>query len=271
VYSQLAAQFSSLTAAQMSNTATLSTTMQAAIGNAISTIVSTNTNLTIPNSIAATIANNSVATAAKVVGNATNNPALQAVTAANVQNAPGVTAPSTTLTESQVITGPNATLVISTITNTASSASTGVVATSTPTGYTPPTITVVNNPAVTGYQLLVVGSGSSYVPKTFTITFSDDMVATQQGDATYAHSVLNPSNYTFSQSGCSPASYAARSVTINCGTLNAGTFTVTVARGSGTAGVWASSTSLGLLVDVSKSFTLPIITGGTGGSTYNLF
>lgn len=271
VYSQLAAQFSTLSASQLSNTATLATTMQAALGNAISTIVSTNPNLTIPNSVAASIANNSVAVAAKVVGNATGNAQLQAVTAANVQTAPGVTAPTTIVTESQVITGANAQLVISSITNTASSASAGVVVTSTPANYTPPPITVANNPTITGYNLLVVASGSSYLPKTFKITFSDDMVSSGQGDASYAHSVLNPSNYTFSQSGCSPSSYAAKVVTIDCGTLAAGTFTVTVAKGSATAGVWASSTSLGLLVDNSKSFTLPIITGGTGGTTFNLF
>lgn len=271
LYSALAAQLSSLSAAQLSNTSSLSIAMAAAATTAITNINSQNSNLSLPSSIAATIANASVAVAANIVGNATNNQNLKNVTAANVQNAPGVTAPTTgTYTESTVIST-NVALLTSTITNTANTASSGITASTTPTNYTPPPITIANNPSITGYNLLAVANGSTYSVKTLTITFSDDMVATSQGGTNYAHSVLNPSNFTFSQSGCSPLSYASKVLTISCGDLNAGTFTITTLKASSTGGVWASSTSLGLLVDNTKSFTLPIITGGTGGNTYNLF
>lgn len=268
VYSQLAAQFSKLTAAQLSNTATLAQAMQAAFTNAIGLIDQTNSNLSIPQSIAATIANTSVAVAANIVGNATNNAALKAITAANVQTAPGVDVSTTPgLTEGVVDSGTNLQLLKDTITNTAAGASTSVSVTSTPPGYTPPPITVANNPTVTEYDLIVTANGSSYQVRTFSITFSDDMVASQSGASDYTHSVLNPANYALSQSGCSPTSYTAKVVSFTCGNLQVGSLSVAVLKGSATGGVWASSTSLGLLVDNTKTFTLPFITGSTGGTT----
>lgn len=271
VYSQIAAQFSSLSVANLSNTATLATNLQGALTNAISSVASTNTNITVPTNIAATIANSSVAVAAKVVGNATNNAALKAVTASNVQTGAGIAVSTTgTVTESDVVTGANLTLVVNAIVDTASTTSASITVTSTPTGYTPPPITIANNPTVTAYNLIITGDGSSYSVKTFTIAFSDDMVATQSGGTNYAHSVLNPSNYTFSQSGCAPTSYASNTVTFTCSDLKPGSFSVTVSKATATGGVWASSTSLGLLVDNTKTFTLPFITGSSGG-TYNLF
>ncbi|MEK6397021.1 MAG: hypothetical protein V4734_02955, partial [Terriglobus sp.] len=272
LYSALATQLSSLSAAQLSNTSSLSIAMATAATTAVTNINSQNPNISIPSSVAATIANTSVAVAAKIVGNATGNVALQNVTAATVQNSPGVAAPTTgTVTEAGVVTGANLTLLTTTITSTATSTSSSITASSTPANYTPPPITIASNPSITGYNLLAAASGSTYNVKTFTITFSDDMVATPQGGTNYAHSVLNPSNFTFSQSGCSPSSYASKVLTISCGNINPGTFTVVTLKASSTGGVWASSTSLGLLVDNSKSFTLPVITGGTGGNTYNLF
>ncbi|HEY9138021.1 MAG TPA: hypothetical protein VIM67_07085, partial [Terriglobus sp.] len=254
VYSQLAATLSTLSPTDLSNTATLSKSLTTGLSNAITSVVSTNPNLTIPTSIAATIANSSVASAANVVGNATNNAALKAITASNVSTGAGVTVPTTgTVTESDVVTGANLTLVVNAIVNTANTTSANITVTSTPTGYTPPPITIANNPTVTAYNLIITGNGSAYSVKTFTIAFSDDMVATQSGGTNYAHSVLNPSNYTFSQSGCSPTSYASNTVTFTCSDLKPGTFTVTISKGTTTGGVWASSTSLGLLVDNTKT------------------
>jgi len=59
-------------------------------------------------------------------------------------------------------------------------------------------------------------------------------------------------------------------VTFTCSDLKPGTFSVTIPHATATGGVWANSTSLGLLVDNTKTFTLPFITGSSGG-TYNLF
>jgi hypothetical protein len=235
-------------------------------------VVSTNPNITVPTDIAKTIADSSVATAANVVGNATGDTNLKNVKVSTVETLPGVTVSTTgTVTESAVITGANLTLVVNTITNTANTASASITVTSTPSGYTPPPITIANNPTVTAYSLIITGNGNAYSVKTFTIAFSDDMVATQSGGTNYAHSVLNPSNYTFSQSGCSPTSYASNTVTFTCSDLKPGTFSVTIPHATATGGVWANGNPpLGLLVDNTKTFTLPFITGSSGG-TYNLF
>ncbi len=270
VFSQLASTLSSLSPTDLSNTATLSKNLATGLSSAITSVVSANPNITIPTSTATIIANASVASAAVVVGNATNNAALKAITPTNVSTGTGVTVSTTgTVTESDAV-GPSLTLLVNAITNTADTASASITVTSTPSGYTPPPITIANNPSVTAYNLIISGDGSSYSVKTFTIAFSDDMVASQSGGTNYAHSVLNPSNYTFSQSGCAPTSYASNTVTFTCTDLKPGSFTVTLPKGTVTGGVWASSTSLGLLVDNTKNFTLPVITGSSGG-TYNLF
>jgi hypothetical protein len=273
LYASLANQFAPLSAAQLANTQTLSTTIDAGLTNALTSIAANNPNIKglNPTTLAKTVADQSVATAANIVGNATGNAALKAVTPSNVQSTSIPVSTTTTITESGVITGTNLLLLLSSIDSTASSVSTGITVTSTPGNYAPPTIPVVKNPSVVGYNLTILADGSTYEVNTFTITFSDDMVASNSGGSNYAHSVLNPANYTFSQTGCTPSSYASDVVTFTCNNLNPGNFTVTLPAATANGGVWASSTSLGFLVNQVKTFSLPSITGGTGGNSFNLF
>jgi hypothetical protein len=269
VLSQMATQFATTPVASLMNTASLATALQTSLCSAITGVASSNSNITGLNcSMASTIANTSVAVASNVVGNSLGNSALKAVTATNVQTA-GVVVPTTpAVTESTVMSTANTQLITSAITSTAASTATGLTVTATPTTYSPPVIAVANNPSVVGYNLIAVSSGNVWDVRTFTMTFSDDMVATEAGDSNYAHSVLNPANYQFNQAGCSPASYASKVLTLTCGSLTSGAFTVKVAKSSSTAGDWASATSLGMLVDVSKSFSLSAATGSTSVSLF---
>ncbi|QMV19487.1 hypothetical protein GOB94_12915 [Granulicella sp. 5B5] len=274
LYSQMAIQFATLPSTSLSNTATLATNMQTSLSTAIATIATNNTNITLqnPSTLAATIANNSVATAANVVGNATGDTNLQGVTASNVQTTGVPASTSSAVTELTVMSsGSNTQIVNSTITSVVSSTAGSVTVTSTPSSYSPPPIPIVNNPTVIGYQLVVAASGNQWNVSSFTITFSDDMIATASGGSNYAHSVLNPANYQFSQPGCTPSSYASNVVTFTCSSLQSGNFTVTILKSSSNGGVLAGSTSLGLLVDNTKIFTLPAATGSTGGSSLSLF
>jgi len=274
LYSQMASQFSTLTPATIANTASLATSLQAALTAAINTVVANNPNITVqnPSAIAASIADSSVAIAADVVGNATGNTDLEAVTPGNVQTAPGVNASTTsTVTEAAVMTPANTQLVTNEITSVAATAAASITATSTPSPYSPPPIPVVTNPTIAGYELVAEKSGNDWSITNFTITFSDDMVASNSGGTNFAHSVLNPANYQFNQPGCSPSSYASKAVTFTCGTVPSGYFIVTTNHSTGTAGVWASATSQGLLVDNVKTFILPAVTGSNGGNGIALF
>lgn len=275
VYSQIASQFSTVSSASLSNTATLATNLQTALTTAITTVAANNPNVTVQNAstVAATVANNSVATAANVVGNATGNSSLANVTASNVQTT-GVTAnATTTVTESAVMSsGTNTQALNNTISSVTQAIGSSVTATSTPASYSPPTIAVINNPTIVGYKLLVTATGNEWNVSSFTITFSDDMVATISGGTNYAHSVLNPSNYQFTPSGCSPTSYSSDTVTFACAdNLQPGSFQVEVLQATSTGGVWASATSEGLTVNNTKTFTLPTVTGATGGSSLTMF
>jgi hypothetical protein len=275
LFSQMATQFASQSAASLSNTANLATNLQAALSNAVTSVATNNTNITglSASTISTSIADNSVASAADIVGNATNTPALSAVTASNVTGSGVAVTTTGTVTESTVLSsGTNTTILTSSITSTATSASTNVTAAATPGTYAPATIPVITNPAVIGYKLLINASGSSWSVSSFTVTFSDDMVATSSGGTNYAHSVLNPANYQFTPTGCAPASYASDVVTFTCSNLlPPGNFVVTLVSSSTTAGVWASATSQGLLVNTNKTFVLPTVTGSTGGSSLSLF
>ena len=267
LYSQMAAEFATLPVGSLANTASLAASLQAALVNAFAAFPTSNPNITIanPSALAASIADNSVATAANVVGIATNNAALASVTAANVQNAPGVPAStSITLTESAVLTGGNVQLVTNDITTVAASvvAAGDIIASSTPSGYSPPTIPIVTNPTIVDYELVLQVSGNEWNVNTFSMTFSDDMVATNSTDA---HSALNPANYQFNEGGCTPSSYASRVVTFSCSNLGSDTFVVTTLSATSTGGVEASATSQGLLVNNVKIFNLPSATGSTGG------
>ena len=265
LYSQMAAEFATLPVGSLANTASLAASLQAALVNAFAAFPTSNPNITIanPSALAASIADNSVATAANVVGIATNNAALASVTAANVQNAPGVPAStSITLTESAVLTGNNTALITSTITSAANAVAPSITATSTPSGYAPPTIPIVTNPTIVDYELVLQVSGNEWNVNTFSMTFSDDMVATNSTDA---HSALNPANYQFNEGGCTPSSYASRVVTFSCSNLGSDTFVVTTLSATSTGGVEASATSQGLLVNNVKIFNLPSATGSTGG------
>ncbi|WP_074655209.1 hypothetical protein [Terriglobus roseus] len=269
VLSQIASQFAATPVASLTNTATVASGLQTSLCSAINGVASSNSNITgLSCSIAATIANTSVAVAANVVGNATGNNALKAVTPTSVQTSGVAVSTTPAVTESTVMTASNTQLVTNAITSTASSSSTGLTVTSTPTTYTPPVIAVANNPSVVGYNLVAVASGNLWDVRQFTITFSDDMVASGAGDSSYSHSVLNPANYQFSQTGCTPTSYASKVLSLTCGNLPSGAFTVTLAKSSSTAGAWASATSLGLLTTVSKTFSL---TAATGSTSVNLF
>jgi len=273
VYSQIATTLSGSSSGSLANTANLASNLTTALTTAATTIATNNTNITLtsPSTIASSIATNAVATSANVVGIATSNAALQSVTPSTVVSAPVTVSTSTSVTETTVMTTSNTALVNSTVTTVATTAATSVTATSTPTTYTPPVIAVANNPTIVGYQLAVNASGSSWNVSTLTITFSDNMVATASGSSSYANSVLNPANYQFTQSGCSPASYSANVVTFSCGSLTPGAFGITVNKATSSSGVWASSTSLGLSVDNVKTFTLPTVTGSTGGSSLDMF
>jgi hypothetical protein len=274
VYSQIAATFSGLSAASLSDTQSLATNLQTALTAAISTIQTNNSNITISNgsTIAASIANNSVAVSANVVGNATGNIALQGVTATNVQSVPVTASTSTTVTETTVMTTSNIALVNNTTTTQSTTAAASTTATSTPSTYSPPVIAVINNPTIIGYELQVNASNSAWAVSTLQITFSDDMVATASGTSTFANSVLNPANYQFSQGGCTPTSYSAKVVSLSCSQdLTPGAFTIEIYQSSSTTGVQASATSLGLSVNNTKIFTLPTTTGSTGGSSLSLF
>jgi hypothetical protein len=275
LYAQIAAELSTQSTADLSNTATLASSLQTALTTAITTVSTNNTNITGLNAstIATSIADNSVASAAVVVGNATGNANLQAVTAINVQSK-GVTSSTTaTVTEAMVLSPNNAQIIDTTINSVSSSSATGVTATSTPSSYAPPSIPVIQNPTVIGYSLAINASSNAWNVSSLTITFSDDMVATQSGGTNYAHSVLNPANYVFSQSGCSPASYATDTVTFTCANpLGADSnFEIQILASSSTGGVWSNTTSLGLPVTNTKTFTLPAVTGSTGGSSIVLF
>src|ERR1035438_10003487 len=99
------------------------------------------------------------------------------------------------------------------------------------------------------------------------------MVATVSGSSTFGNSVLNPANYQFSQGGCTPTSlFSANVVTFTCSqNLTPGAFTVEIYQGTSTTGVQASATSLGLSVNNTKTFTVPTVTGSTGGSSLQMF
>ena len=275
LYSSIATQLATLSSGELSNTADLADNLQTAVSTALSTITTNNTNITFSNAstIASSIANNAVATAAQVVGNATGNTALQDVTAANVQSTPETASTSTTVTESTVMTAANTAIINSTTTTVATTDSSDVTVGSTPTTYTPPVIPVINNPTIIGYDLQIVANGSAWTVTSFQITFSDSMVATASGSSTFGNSVLNPANYQFSQGGCTPTSlYAANVVTITCSqNLTPGTFTVETYQGTSTTGVQSSATSLGLSVNNTRTYTLPTVTGSTGGSSLQMF
>jgi hypothetical protein len=285
-YSAIATQFSGLSAASLSNTQTLASNLQAALQTALTTIAANNSNIVLSttstgaskaksentsgvDSIATSIADSAVATAANVVGNATGDTALQGVTTSNVQSPPGVTAStSNTVTEATVLTyGNNTTLINDAVAAAATTAASSVTTASTPSSYSPPTITVANNPTITHYQLSITASNSEWTVNTFQITFSDDMIATTSGN----NSVLNSANYVFSQGSCTPSSYASKVVIFTCSSLAPGTFTVRTNAATSSSGVEASATSLGLLVNTTKSFTLSSATGSTGGSTIDMF
>ena len=275
LYSSIATQLATLSSGELSNTADLADNLQTAVSTALSTITTNNTNITFSNAstIASSIANNAVATAAQVVGNATGNTALQDVTAANVQSTPETASTSSTVTESTVMTNANTAIVNTNTTTVASTDSSDVTVASTPTTYTPPVIPVINNPTIIGYDLQIVANGSAWTVTSFQITFSDSMVATASGSSTFGNSVLNPANYQFSQGGCTPTSlYAANVVTITCSqNLTPGTFTVETYQGTSTTGVQSSATSLGLSVNNTRTYTLPTVTGSTGGSSLQMF
>ena len=270
LFSQMASGLATVPAASLANTAGLSTNLQTSLCGAVAAITASNSNITgLTCAIATTIANDSVAVAANVVGNATGVASLKAVTASNVQTSPGVAVSTTTVvTESTVLSTSNTQLVNNTITAVATTTATSITVASTPTTYSPPAVAIINNPTVIGYSLVAVESGTEWSVRQFTITFSDDMVATEAGSSSYAHSVLNPANYQFTQSGCSPSSYAANVVSMTCGSLSTGTFGVTITKSSSSAGVWASTTSLGLPVNNVKTFNL---TAATGSTSVNLF
>jgi hypothetical protein len=274
VYSSIASQLSSLSSTSLSNTQSLASSLQTSLSSAIATIQTNNTNITLQNTatVAASIANNAVAISANVVGNATGNTSLQNVTASNVQSTGVAVTTSSTVTESTVMASGTNTQIVNNNTNTVDQTlATDVTTTSTPTSYAPPVIAVANNPSITGYQLTITASGSEWQVQTFTIAFSDDMVATSSGASNFGHSVLNPANYQFSQTGCSPTSYSSDVVTFTCGNLSAGTFAITVNASTSSGGVWTSATSLGLLVNNSKSFALPTVSGSSGGSSISMF
>jgi hypothetical protein len=270
LFSQMATQFATIPAASLSNTAGLATNLQTSLCGALTAVSSNNSNITgLSCSMAETIANDSVTTAANVVGNATGNTALQKVTASNVQSTPVTVATTGAVTEASVMSfGSNTTLVNNTINTVATGVSTAIAVTATPPVYAPPAIPIIQNPSVIGYSLVAVANGNAWTVDTFKITFSDDMVATESGDATYAHSVLNPANFTYNQTGCSPSSYASKVVTFNCGTLSTGNFVVTIPKATTTSGVWASATSLGTAVNVAKTFNLAAATGATSVSLF---
>jgi hypothetical protein len=273
LYSQISSTLSSSSASSLSNTQALAGSLGTALKAAATTIATNNPNITLQNAstVASSIANNAVATAANVVGNATGNTALQGVTASNVQSTPVTVSTSTTVTETNVMTSANTTLVNNTVNTVATTSATNITATSTPSTYTPPAIPVVNNPMIIGYKLSINASGSNWIVSTFQITFSDDMVASASGSSTFGNSVLNPANYQFTPTGCSPASYSSKVVTFTCGSLPPGAFVIKTYHSAGSNGVLASATSLGLPVDNSKTFTLPTVTGSTGGSSLNMF
>ncbi len=269
LYSQMAGQFSTLPAGSLSNTATLAASLQTALTAAISTIATNNPNITVanPSTIAATIANNSVATAANVVGIATNNAALQNVTPGNVQTTAVAVLTSPAVTEQVVLSG-RVQLITNTVTSVAGTVAASITVASTPSTYSPPAIPIATNPTIIGYELVAQNTGNAWSIQSLTMTFSDDMVATNSTDA---HSVLNPANYQFNQPGCSPASYSSRVLTFNCGSVGSGAFTITTLSSTSTGGVWASATSQGLLVNNVKVFTLPTLTGSSGGTGVALF
>jgi len=274
LYSQMASQFSTLTPATIANTASLATSLQAALTSAITTVAANNPNITVQNpaTIAASIADNSVATAANIVGNATNNPALQNISAASVQNTPGVAVTTGGgLTEAVVLTPANTQIITNAITSVATTAAASITAASTPSSYSPPPIPVATNPTIVGYGLVAEKSGNEWAVTSLTMTFSDDMVASNSGGSNFAHSVLNPANYQFNQPGCSPSSYSSKVVTFTCGTIPSGDFVMTTLGASSTGGVEASATSLGLLINNVKTFTLPAVTGSNGGNGIALF
>ena len=274
LYSSIATQLATLSSGELSNTADLADNLQTAVSTALSTITTNNPNITFSNAstLASSIANNAVATAAQVVGNATGNTALQDVTAANVQSTPETASTSSTVTESTVMTAANTAIINSTTTTVATTDSSDVTVGSTPTTYTPPVIPVINNPTITGYDLQIAANGSAWTVTSFRISFSESMVATASG-STFGNSVLNPANYQFSQGGCTPTSlFAANVVTFTCSqNLTPGTFTVETYQGTSTTGVQASATSLGLSVNNTKTFTVPTVTGSTGGSSLQMF
>jgi len=273
LYSQIASTFSGLSSASLSNTQSLAINLQTALTAAASSIQANNTNITIQNAstVAASIANNSVATAANVIGNATSNTTLQNVTASNVQSAPVTVSTGSTVTETTVMTASNTQLVNNTVTNVSATDASNVTVTSTSSTYTPPVIAIINNPTIVGYHLSVSANGSAWIVSTFEITFSDVMVASASGDSTFGHSVLNPANYQFTPAGCSPVSYSSNVVTFSCANLSPGTLAIEIYQSNSSNGVWASGTSLGLPVNNLKTFTLPSITGSTGGSSLNMF
>jgi hypothetical protein len=121
LYSSIATQLATLSSGELSNTADLADNLQTAVSTALSTITTNNPNITFSNAstLASSIANNAVATAAQVVGNATGNTALQDVTAANVQSTPETASTSTTVTESTVMTAANTAIINSTTTTVA--------------------------------------------------------------------------------------------------------------------------------------------------------
>jgi hypothetical protein len=274
LYSQIASTFSSLSTASLENTASLAANLQTALFSAETTIQANNSNIKLQNTaaIASSIANNAVAAAAQVVGNATNNTALEGVTASNVQSAPVTSPVNTSITETTVMTTANTAIVNNAINSVSTTDSSNVTATSTPTTYAPPTIAVSNNPSIIGYQLQINASGNVWDVASFQITFSDDMVSTTSGGSNYSHSVLNPANYSFTQGSCTPTSYSSKVVTFTCQPLSSGAFGVTTYAYTSGSGVLASTTTNGgLLVNNTKTFTIPFTTGSTGGTSLNMF
>ncbi len=275
MYSQIATQLSTASVATLSNTATLATNLQTALTTAVTTISSNNTNITGLNAttIGSTVANSSVASAAVAVGNATGNASLSAVTASNVQTTGVTSSTTTTVTESTVLSPTAVASINNSNTTVATSSSAGVTVTSTPSSYNPPTIPIINNPSIIGYRLAVNASNNEWTISTLTITFSDDMVSSTSGGTNYAHSVLNPANYVFSPSGCTPSSYASDVVSFTCSSPvpSGSNLVVQILGSSSTGGVWSNTTSLGLPLTNTKTFVLPTVTGSTGGSSLVLF
>ncbi len=269
-YSKITEQLNSMTSTEIQTPSLLATGLTTAVTNSITAInTTTSSNVTISNvpAVAAAVATNAVASAAQVVGAATSNAALQSVTAANVSTSTTAVTATSSVTEATAL-NPSAVIALNNSVNTIVTTQSGsVVATQTPTNYIPPPIPVVQNPTITGMALSVLPSSSNWSISSFTITFSDDMLAST---TTGANSVLNPANYILAPAVCTPSTYAAKVVTFSCpatALLTSGSIlSVTVKK------TVSSTTNAQMLVDYSKTFTIPAATtGSTGGSGTVLF